>query len=176
MGPVAEPGPSRCWGATRGPSSSHSPTPGLVPRAAAAHRSLSPLRSRAGAGGRCAGTGGAGVGAHGFFLAWQSHRSTVPRMKTAPAGMPMTTGHGRLVDEDEGATGGPGGFGSAGETEEGGEEGNVAMGPRSVCTRLACNTDGPWAVPCQGNLVPRGPGVGAGSRRGRGRPTHLAAQ
>ena len=40
-------------------------------------------------------------------------------MKTAPAGMPMTTGHGRLVVEDEGATGGPGGFGSAGETEEG---------------------------------------------------------
>lgn len=47
----------------------------------------------------------------------------MPRMKTAPAGMPMTTGHGRLVVEDEGCTGGPGGFGSAGKNQEEGRKG-----------------------------------------------------
>lgn len=41
----------------------------------------------------CAGTEGAGTGAHGFFVDWQSHRSMVPR---------VTTGHSSLVAEDEG--------------------------------------------------------------------------
>lgn len=79
---------------------------------------------------------GADAGAHGFFFAWQSHRSTVPRMKTAPAGMPMATGHGRLVVEDEAATGGPGGFGSMGEAKKGGRQ-NAPIEPRSVCRKPA---------------------------------------
>lgn len=59
--------------------------------------------------GRC--TGAAAGGEQGFFLVWQSHRRIVPKMKTAPAGMPMITGQGRLLTE-EGGTGALGGLGS----------------------------------------------------------------
>jgi hypothetical protein len=60
-------------------------------------------------------------------------------MKTAPAGIPITTGHGRLVVDDEGATGGPGGLGSAKETKEKGKERNVIAGTgRSAHMWIVC--------------------------------------
>lgn len=107
-----------CWGAMVDPCSSHRPTPNE-------DKSLSPLRSRDVPGGRYPGRGSVDAGAHGFFLAWQSHSSTVPRIKTAPAGIPITTGQGRLAVEDEGATRGPGGLGSAREIKDRSREGNV---------------------------------------------------
>lgn len=50
-------------------------------------------------------------GEQGLFFVWQSHRRIVPNMKTAPAGTPMITGQGRLLDDM--LTGAIGGFGSA---------------------------------------------------------------
>lgn len=68
----------------------------------------------------------AGGAEQGFFLVWQSHRRIVPKMKTAPAGIPMMTGQGRLLAE-EGATGGLGGLGSE-ETEERQQERQLEAG------------------------------------------------
>lgn len=55
---------------------------------------------------RCVGTEGVGTGVHGFFLGWQNHRSTVPRMGAQDEHRPRS-----LVAEDDGATGGPSDFG-----------------------------------------------------------------
>lgn len=55
-------------------------------------------------------------GEHGFFLVWQSHKRIVPKMKTAPAGTPIITGHGRLLGDM--LTGAMGGFGSVDGREE----------------------------------------------------------
>lgn len=43
------------------------------------------------------------------FLLWQNHNSTVPKMNTIPAGMPMMTGQGRALEVGEN-TGVMGGF------------------------------------------------------------------
>lgn len=45
----------------------------------------------------CAGALGGGQ----CFLLWQNHSSTVPKMNTIPAGMPMMTGQGRELEVGE---------------------------------------------------------------------------
>ncbi|TNN84196.1 hypothetical protein EYF80_005523 [Liparis tanakae] len=79
-------------------------------------------RSRSRYGGRwalcstCAAAAGAPGGGGQCFLLWQNHSSTVPKMNTIPAGMPMMTGQGRELEVGENM-GMMGGFVS-GEAEE----------------------------------------------------------
>lgn len=50
------------------------------------------------------------------FLLWQNHSSTVPKMNTIPAGIPIMTGQGRELEAGENM-GVMGGFVSAKEAE-----------------------------------------------------------
>ena len=49
----------------------------------------------------CAAVAGALGGGGHCFLLWQNHSSTVPKMNTIPAGMPMMTGQGRELEAGE---------------------------------------------------------------------------
>jgi len=79
-------------------------------------------RSRSRYGGRwelcstCAAAAGAPGGGGQCFLLWQNHSSTVPKMNTIPAGMPMMTGQGRELEVGENM-GMMGGFVSGKEEE-----------------------------------------------------------
>lgn len=61
----------------------------------------------------CVAAAGA-LGGGQCFLLWQNHSSTVPKMNTIPAGMPMMTGQGRELEAGENI-GVMGGFVSAKE-------------------------------------------------------------
>lgn len=64
----------------------------------------------------CVAAAGA-LGGGQCFLLWQNHSSTVPKMNTIPAGMPMMTGQGRELEAGEN-TGVIGGFVSAKEERQ----------------------------------------------------------
>lgn len=64
----------------------------------------------------CADTAGE-LGGGQCFLLWQNHSSTVPKMNTIPAGMPMITGQGRELEAGENM-GAMGGFVSAEEEKD----------------------------------------------------------
>lgn len=62
----------------------------------------------------CEAAAGALLGGGQFFLLWQNHSNTVPKINTIPAGMPITTGQGRELEAGE-STFVMGGFVSARE-------------------------------------------------------------